>query len=118
MNVIIKQSFINNRSFVNNGVPAMLKSKNLKKREENYHIIAHLFARKDYHPTSMRDTVRYMGMNQSSLYHHVRQLGIEFCEKNTRNFSQCWKNQGEPSVKLCKEFSLPIVKAPTLFWRL
>ena len=96
----------------------MLKSKNLKKREENYHIIAHLFPRKDYHPTSMRDTARDLCMNQSSRYHHFRQLRIEFCEKNTRNFLQCCKNQGEPSVKLCKEFSLPIVKAPTLFWGL
>ena len=57
---------------MNNGVSAMPKSKNLKKREEIYDIIAHLFARKGYHSTSMRDIARDLGMNQSSLYHYFK----------------------------------------------
>jgi len=50
----------------------MPKAKNLKKREEIYDIIAHLFARKGYHSTSMRDIARDLGMNQSSLYHYFK----------------------------------------------
>ncbi len=57
---------------MNSGVSAMPKSKNLKKREEIYDIIAHLFARKGYHSTSMRDIARDLGMNQSSLYHYFK----------------------------------------------
>jgi len=48
----------------------MSKAKNIQKREEIYSIIAHLFAHKGYHSTSMRDIARELGMNQSSLYHY------------------------------------------------
>jgi AcrR family transcriptional regulator len=48
----------------------MPKSKNFKKREKIYQIIARLFAHGGYHSTSVRDIARELGMNQSSLYHY------------------------------------------------
>ena len=50
----------------------MPKAKNIKKREEIHSSIAHLFARKGYHSTSMRDIARELNMNASSLYHYFK----------------------------------------------
>ena len=50
----------------------MPKSKNIKKREEIYAGIAHLFAHKGFHSTSMRDIARELDMNPSSLYHYFK----------------------------------------------
>ena len=50
----------------------MPKAKNQKKRDEIQRSIAHLFARKGYHSTSMRDIARELNMNASSLYHYFK----------------------------------------------
>jgi len=50
----------------------MPSAKNLKKSHEIQCVIAHLFAYKGYHSTSMREIARELGMNQSSLYHYFR----------------------------------------------
>jgi AcrR family transcriptional regulator len=46
--------------------------KSLKKSNEIQRVIAHLFAYKGYHSTSMREIARELGMNQSSLYHYFK----------------------------------------------
>lgn len=48
----------------------MPKLKKKKKIEEIQRVTAHLFAHKGYHPTTMRDIARELGMNKSSLYHY------------------------------------------------
>ena len=50
----------------------MPSPKSLKKRNDIERIIAHLFAYKGYHSTSMREIARELGMNQSSLYHYFK----------------------------------------------
>lgn len=50
----------------------MPSPKNLKKSLEIQRVIAHLFAHKGYHSTSMREIARELGMNQSSLYHYFK----------------------------------------------
>ena len=48
----------------------MSRPKNKQKTAKIYRVIAHLFAHKGYHSTSMREIAREVGMNQSSLYHY------------------------------------------------
>ena len=48
----------------------MPKPQNPKRTKEIYRVIAHLFAYRGYHSTSMREIARELGMNQSSLYHY------------------------------------------------
>lgn len=42
------------------------------RKKELQAAIAHLFAQKGYHATSMRDIGRQLGMNQASLYHYFQ----------------------------------------------
>ena len=48
----------------------MPKPQNPQRAKEIYRVIAHLFAYRGYHSTSMREIARELGMNQSSLYHY------------------------------------------------
>ena len=48
----------------------MSRPKKKNKIEEIQRVTAHLFAYKGYHPTTMRDIARELGMNKSSLYHY------------------------------------------------
>ena len=50
----------------------MPKPKSIQKRKEIYAGIAHLFASKGFHSTSMRDIAGELGMNPSSLYHYFK----------------------------------------------
>ena len=50
----------------------MPKQKNKKKKKQILQVIAHLFASRGYHNTSMREIARELGMNQSSLYHYFK----------------------------------------------
>ncbi|MFO7739319.1 MAG: TetR/AcrR family transcriptional regulator [Desulfatiglandaceae bacterium] len=50
----------------------MSKPKSLQKSKKIQNVVAHLFARKGYHSTSMRAIAREVGMNQSSLYHYFK----------------------------------------------
>ena len=48
----------------------MPKPKSQQKSKDIQLVVAHLFAHKGYHTTSMRGIARELGMNQSSLYHY------------------------------------------------
>ena len=48
----------------------MTERKRTEKTKQIQQIIAHLFASKGYHSTSMREIARELGMNQSTLYHY------------------------------------------------
>lgn len=50
----------------------MTKPKKVQKIEEIRRVTAHLFARKGYHTTSMREIARELGMDKSSLYHYFK----------------------------------------------
>jgi AcrR family transcriptional regulator len=50
----------------------MTKPKKVQKIEEIGRVTAHLFARKGYHTTSMREIARELGMDKSSLYHYFK----------------------------------------------
>lgn len=50
----------------------MARPKNTQKIFEIDRVIAHLFARKGYHSTSMRDIAHELGMNQASLYYYYK----------------------------------------------
>lgn len=50
----------------------MPRPKDYHKRKELQAAIAHLFAQKGYHATSMRDIGRQLGMNQASLYYYFQ----------------------------------------------
>lgn len=53
-------------------ISIMSKPKNSQKSDEIFSVVAHLFAHKGYHSTSMREIARELGMNQSSLYHYFK----------------------------------------------
>ncbi len=48
----------------------MSRPKSKRKTAHIYRVVAHLFAHRGYHSTSMREIARELGMNQSSLYHY------------------------------------------------
>ncbi|VBB45137.1 Transcriptional regulator, TetR family [uncultured Desulfatiglans sp.] len=50
----------------------MARPKNTQKIFEIDRVIAHLFARKGYQRTSMRDIAHELGMNQASLYYYYK----------------------------------------------